>query len=452
MKTLHTAPEQARQWTEAILEAGYPIELAEDLPASAQDFLQARESRFEKYLREKKEKFDHHAANGGQRTGHLYKVVDNRGRSTPHFSIHPDYSPENRNGKMTRDGQNLLCGYLSTAVSDPTKAHDLLKQFSKGDASQIDPKAIAIAKKEAFINGPSQVEVSAKNFGKFLLVLAQQVKPGETRSYSINWQYPTIYKERYFGHSGRFFVIKDESDAIKFEFYDPEFTGDVTRRRVLPEHLRYGPSDISAYSIVPSPVPVLTINIEDAELAQALAGDFVVTTRQHQRLAFLSAMATANPGGMEVSLRKLNEHFQYKWGSEEDLVELENVLNKLRIFNAAKIPLVLSTLMKADQSELPSRFFRSALTGCGLRQSIDRCDKDAIRAYAQAVVDLQKNPNTRLTGKDAKAVLDHMHDAQSQGLRLGNWWANRPGYVANVKSDQPLYELFRAAKQALKVR
>lgn len=452
LKTLHIAPEQARQWTKAILEAGYQIEITEDLPKSARDFLLARERRFEYFLSEKKKKYERYEAEGGGKTGKLYRVVDNRGRSSPHLSTDSDYSPENRNGKMAIAGQNLWCGHLSTAVSDPTKTHGLLKQFSKGDPSQIESKSIAIAEEEAYANGSSQVEVSGKNFGKLLLALAQQVKPGETRSYSMIWMYPAGWDSRFFGHATRLFLKKDESDAIKVELYDPDRTGDTTRKRVLAEDLKYPPSDISDYSVSPIPVPVVAINIEDAQLAQALAGKFVASTKQHQRLAFLIAMATANFGGMEASLRKLNEHFQYKWRSKDDLAELENVLKKLRVSHADKIPLVLSLLLKTGQSELPPDFFRSALTDCGLRQSIDRGDKDAIRAYAQAVVELQKNPNTRLTGKDAKAVLDHMHDAQSRGFRLGNWWANRPEYTRNVKSDRPLYELFRAAKQALKVR
>lgn len=102
----------------------------------------------------------------------------------------------------------------------------------------------------------------------------------------------------------------------------------------------------------------------------------------------------------------------------------------------------LSTVLAAQNLTYPLR--------SGLRFAIQQQHVEAIQAYAELVLELQRSPS-RLSGRWGSHLLQHIRGAQ--GTRQWYWgftWHNTAQYTNLMKQNPHLYGVFKRAKHALK--
>lgn len=300
-------PEDASEaLARALLNAGQRLAVnSQEWPAGVRDLLQKRKKANADYWASKLRKFEDQPVKDG--------IPCFKARGTPFLSRSEQKSALNRNKKLGEKGKKFVCVHLAEAIQDDPKT--FLKRISQRDVSFLDRAELGRRNWETrHQRGSSSVQFTPENFGKLLVLVASRVQPGEQCSFAvcctriaidIYWPYEKYQaladKRLSTGHDMRVFLEKspesrfdEDSMGLKVSFYEPNLTGDMTHMRVLPEHLtKLSFRQFHVFDVfeLDDSVHVLSMDIGDRALAQALAGQFVSRGVEVQVSCFLHALA-----------------------------------------------------------------------------------------------------------------------------------------------------------------
>lgn len=155
------------------------------------------------------------------------------------------------------------------------------------------------------IQSHSRVEFSRDRFSGLLAVLAQGLKPGEASSFGVD----AGTGEKVHGSLAmRVLLRKDEAGILEVSLHGEAASHELGRMRVLPEELHalsFNSLD-SSNAKQRAGAPVLSMNIGNPELAQALAGRFVLADKKHQQIAFLTALQFGNLAGARACMGQVS--------------------------------------------------------------------------------------------------------------------------------------------------
>lgn len=288
----------------ALLQAGHSL-TGRAWPASVLELLQNRKKANADYWASKVQKFRGQPPKDG-----LPCFME---RGLPFLSLSKQKSAVNLNTRLGAVGKRLVCKHLAMAIQDNPKA--FLTRISQRDVSFLDRAALGLRHQESRSRvGLSSVLFTPENFGGLLVRVACGVPWGAVHSFGVSYCQPDVntfwpFDERSraskrfaTGHAMRVFLEKSSKgplgDAdpmgLKVSFYEPNVTGDMTHLRVLPEHLAklslrpFDRRDLCAL------VDVLSLDVGDPFLAQALAGQFVSRGVEAQVSSFLEALGKGN--------------------------------------------------------------------------------------------------------------------------------------------------------------
>jgi len=302
----HVPEDVSEALARALLNAGHGLAVdSQQWPAGVRDLLQKRKKANADYWASKLRKFEDHPVKNG--------IPCFKARGAPFLSRSEQKSALNQNMKLGEKGKKFVCGLLAEGVRDDPKA--FLKRISQRDVSILDHAELHRRYLETKNHGGStSVQFTSGNFGKLLARVASRVRPGERCSFGVCyarinidtcWPYEKYLaranKKLATGHSMRVFLERasesrfdEDSMGLKVSLYEPNLTGDMTHLRVLPEHLkRLSFRQFDTHHMSDS-VDVLSLDIGDRALAQALAGQFVPREVEVQVSSFLQALARGN--------------------------------------------------------------------------------------------------------------------------------------------------------------
>lgn len=313
-----------------ILEAGHAMDedLKEEVwPRGVQELLQKRQTDHHTYWDSREAKFARKPSNDP------LKVLPSLPR--PYYFLGDGYSTECLNGQLLvtlpggeSTGRKFTCRHFALAAKDRPK--DFFKQIRRSDTSsmayfELDREHEASRR----TRGQRSVQFALAQFGRVLVRIASLVPPGESRSYALG--YLSGGREDT-GHEMRLFVTNKPSTsegtreapqmALKIGVYDPNVTGNMKHLRALHEHLsRLSFDDFVAYSFENHwAVQVLSVELDDPELARALAGQFIPAEVDVQLSSFLNALASGNLNEMKAVERLITlEDFKGLNGRREQL-------------------------------------------------------------------------------------------------------------------------------------
>lgn len=298
--------EASKALARALLNAGWCLAVDSPLwPAGVRDLLQKRTAANADYWASKLKKFEDHPVKNG--------FPCFKARGAPFLSRSEQKSALNQNMKLGEKGTKFVCDHLAEAIQDDPKA--FLTRISQRDVSFLDHAQLHRRCWEAkHQRSSTSVLFTSQNFGKLLVRIANQVQPGERRSFGVHyfhidtdafWPYEKYLargnKRFACGHGMRVFLARasesrfdEDSMGLKVSLYEPNVTGDMTHLRVLPEHLkRLSFRQFDTHCMSDS-VDVLSMEVGDRALAQALAGQFVSHKAEVQVGCLLEALATGN--------------------------------------------------------------------------------------------------------------------------------------------------------------
>lgn len=299
----------------ALMHAGYDLSREENLPATIQRLIDKRQqeskwslhSKQQKYLHQIKLDLEQHKFDG-KRVGIPYE----RDAGSPYLSLSPAYSQKNFNagvlrhkhqpkdyhGSLMHDDGRVRCRHLAEALADPATAKENLKRLSKGDVTWITEDQVRIANWRQFRPGLSTVHFSWARFGKVLNTLAQRLKAGEERSFSMSFAVTNAITADS-GHAMRVYIKKfPQSELLKVWLYEPNRTCDRMHMTGLPEQLRVLNFGLFDANNTCKDAAVLSIDVEDQVLAEQLADTCVEDKDRH--LAYAEALAHGNVEGMKA--------------------------------------------------------------------------------------------------------------------------------------------------------
>jgi hypothetical protein len=260
----------------------------------------------------------------------------------------------------------FCCRHFAQAMRISGK--EFLKKISRGDTSGLDYDALECAHIVSQLErGNRSVQFDAPSFGRLLVRVVAQLSPGQTASYSVGF---LNSKSDGRGHEMRLIVKKDAPDHLgrqypdhlnlKIYLYDPNITGNARHLRVLPEHL----SQLSFEDFVCPGVDidldwgvdVLSLELDDPDLAHALAGQFVSRNVQLQISSYINALASGNCNEMRASFKVLTRE------------DFENLNNRRHGFQLAL------------RSALVTRYFEAAreVRHTGLLDVLDQTSIEGI--------------------------------------------------------------------------
>lgn len=292
------------QLVEALLNAGHPVNTqTRGLSRSSIGLLDARQKASVEALTKASTKY----AAQKERVGGAYEPLSGR----PYLSTNPNYSDRNYNCEVVHKElkREIVCldfaKQLHLTEKDKFKAK--LQGFRDGSVSGISPEKMKTnnTKEDAFSQGDRQVPFSPEYFGKLLVPLALRVKPGETRSFPLTYEFSAAQEG---GHAMCLFIENTkDSPLFNISFYDPNLTANLMKIRVLPEEmslLDFDRFDLRTKSSSRG-VKVLNINAEDTDFANALAGKFVSTESATQQFFFANALALGQHDNLAMAASRL---------------------------------------------------------------------------------------------------------------------------------------------------
>ena len=310
----HVPEDASEALARALLNAGHGLAVdSPQWPVGVRDLLQKRKKANADYWASKLRKFEDHPVKNG--------IPCFKARGAPFLSRSEQKSALNQNMKLGEKGKKFVCAHLAEAIRDDPKA--FLERISQRDVSFLDHAELHRRYLETkHHGGPTSVQFTSENFGKLLARVASLVQPGERCSFSVCyahididtcWPYEKYlaraHKTLVTGHSMRVFLERasesrfdEDSMGLKVSLYEPNVTGDMTHLRVLPEHLKrlsfrqFDTLEMSQFDTLElsDSVNVLSLDIGDRALAQALAGQFVPHGVAAQVSSFLQALARGN--------------------------------------------------------------------------------------------------------------------------------------------------------------
>lgn len=233
----------------------------------------------------------------------------------PFFYKDKKYSRDNHNGNLSSSNPAELfwCRHMETAAAGNTKIY--LQDISKPipDVSKLNYKLLDEAERAS--RGVPTVNFSPGNMGKLLMRLALDVKVGERRSFRVGWLGAGT------GHGMRIFLEKTDKGFFKVGLYEPNVSGNISHKSVLPEKLAaLNFDDFDTLKVRPgSQRAVLALEVESAELAKSCAGAFVSKTHYLSQIDSLGqALAHGKLWEMEISLKLLEK---MEWPSHDSALQ-----------------------------------------------------------------------------------------------------------------------------------
>lgn len=328
---------------QCLLNAGHSLYLSPEFasfPTTVKNLLQERKSAYEDYWSSRPK-------------------VKRNGLWQAFLYSNEAYSDQCVNGKIVAQpgspienltGASALtfyCRHFAQAMR--TGGKEFLKKISRGDTSGLDYHALERAHFVSQLErGNRSVQFDASSFGRLLVRVAAQLSAGQTASYSVGF---LKSKSDGLGHEMRLIMKKDAPDQIgrkspvhlnlKIYLYDPNVTGNVRHLRVLPEHL----SQLSFEHFVHPGVDidcdwgvdVLSLELDDPDLAHALAGKFVSHNIQVQISSYINALASGNCNEMRAIFKVLTRE------------DFENLNNRRRGFQLALKGALVTRYFEAAQ-------------------------------------------------------------------------------------------------------
>lgn len=497
----HDLDERRRALAEAVLNARPCLKHSRALPLPVEKALDERRLQREDYWDAKTRK--HNACKGG--------IVSYRDKGEPFLHNNRNMSVENNNCKLGKKGKNFACRHLAVAIAQAEQPKEFLKLISQKKVDHLTYDELEKTHRDQVRRtGKTSVQFSREKFGE-LLATIHALSPARSHSYAVGYPYTSTTDT---GHAMHVFMERprkplSSESCLKVSFYEPNVTGDMTHLNALPEEL--AALSIDAFdrrSMCQGwGVNVLSMDVQDPELAQALVGKFVKDDVSSQTSSLATALAYGNVREVEAAASKLTDMLlneeQSSWPGGQitelanglnyamqdghaDAIEafgrfLESIQHRLKPEDLKAIVLAkrsdgvpgmqmasqnghanaieaLGRIVESIQHRLTPEGLEEILSAkradgtTGMLMALQNGHANVIKAYAELIIRIQSHPLTRLRGKHALALLKAIRNSHGgRPLVAFGFWVNWPFYKRVVKQDAELYKLFKQAKASLKV-
>ena len=365
-----------------------------------------------------------------------------RGQPFPYQQAHVD-SLENRNGKINDAWCRHMAREVVTAFEQGSgHFKDFLSQVAQCrypfNTLELEHRHHEHVRESR----GRRVQFTPEHLGRILLRLFALMKPQERRGYLVSWALSNAGND---GHEMSVLLEKAADGMNKVWWYDPNLSGNAMHLRVLPEDLpRLGIKDFDALDYVDRSASVFSMDIRDASLAQAWAGQFIRQTNTARMASFVEGLANGTVHEMLAALESITDwrvfhlmhaevrdalHWAVQWGHTAAIADLAQWLQETEVAQKG-------TEVSADEEDESPRdveLWTLTLQGESMLELLARLEDACVRTdAARAYLELLKGAARHMDKASKRALyrsLDAFQHKQSCCIRQ----VHSPGYSTLAK-------------------